>query len=54
MLIKTEREERRDAERECLGGGGKRNSCHFTEAILRFCNKGCILILHGISANHSD
>lgn len=33
---------------------GKRNSCHFREAILRICNKGRILILDGISANHSD
>lgn len=33
---------------------GRRISCHFIEAILRFCNKGRILILDGISANHSD
>lgn len=51
MLIKTERKKNRnDVERE----RGRRNSCHFTEAILRFCNKGRVLILDGISANHSD
>ncbi len=51
MLIKTERKQKLWRER---GERGKRNSCHFREAILRICNKGRILILDGISANHSD
>ncbi len=47
-----EKKNRNDVERE--EREVRRNSCHFTEAILRFCNKGRILILDGISANHSD